>query len=107
MCSLIISLILIGIALYCWRNTYKVDKESNLYRRIVLTRGQLLSVVIVGLIPAINILIFLGILVYFLMEEDSTFSMTDITGKEKGEVSPIFKEYRMKILEFLKKEVWK
>ena len=102
---LLLSLILIGITLYCWRNTYKVD--NDFYRRIILTRGQLLSVVIVGLIPAINILLFIGLITYYLVDGTCTFSFTDITGKKKEDISPTFAVLREKVIEFLKKEVWK
>lgn len=103
--KLLLSLILIGITLYCWRNTYKVD--DNLYRRIILTWGQFLSIVIVGLIPAINILLFIGLIVYYLVDGSCTFSFTDITGKKKEEISPTFAVLREKVVEFLKKEIWK
>ena len=103
--NLLLSLILIGITLYCWRNTYKVD--NDFYRRIILTRGQLLSVVIVGLIPAINILLFIGLITYYLVDGTCTFSFTDITGKKKEDISPTFTVLREKVIEFLKKEVWK
>jgi hypothetical protein len=103
--SLIISLILIGITLYGWRNTYKVDNGK--YRRIILTWGQFFGILVMGLIPAINILLFIGLIVYYLVDGTCTFSLTDITGKDEKEVNPSFSALRQKVVEFLKKEFWK
>jgi hypothetical protein len=44
---------------------------------------------------------------YYLIDGSCTFSFTDITGKKKGDISPIFAVLREKVIEFLKKEVWK